>query len=671
MMKTFKLLLLLIATSAAFTVYAGANANCKTDCKVVPNGSECQDLLDWPVPGTDVPSNDPVCKRIISESRDTIVLGDDYWCCATGDGICGKPACWQTGTKCQSSGIKTYSYCRTVDGSSIDATQAISTQYGTAAVISQAGNIDDYGRVYFKVIKLDGTVLTAIVDAKDLGGGVMDAFFDSKIMVEPGDKIGYMITEIQPRKNPVELNYVGWRIPTKDPVTGAYTDSQITEMIAYAHTKGIPDPRILHYALWADGVTGSYYDSYDFNDAGGLLVVYESCPAAPVCDTLPVTLTYDPVPYRLASGNVDFTATSGANPVYQYKALKTDTFKAGALNFFDTAVTYIDKPNGLIVQGSRNTELPAEISNWTWTHNYTIASIACPSQNKQCSKQLPFDVLPPMGYYVTEGGGYHYLQGGLNMTNYPGSAQKKISVFTFGSGSGSVTPSSASLLSFHKFLLLNYLDEGGKNPPSGWYSKLKGRLDKDGRFVKVDLGSTDWNTLSSKIADPDKVAYVRVSGDLNIAGGLKCDKKAIIAISGNLIIEPDFGVNKLAGVKRGCVFVVQGKTEIRGGTNKALTYPRVPQDDSQSDIVEGFFITNAISIPQDGLNPLYVKGGVISFGGTAPYLQRNVNSLTKFRPAFYSEDFYYEGARYIDIFGQYLSEPIRFSIREVQYTGGL
>jgi len=250
-----------------------------------------------------------------------------------------------------------------------------------------------------------------------------------------------------------------------------------------------------------------------------------------------------------------------------------------------------------------------------------------------------------------------------------------MSTFTFSSNqsgntiylpSGAICTSSPAVCSYKNYLLFNYNDNNISGA-SNWYTVLKTRLDQDPAATKDTNTYTNptWNS-GAPFFDTSKTV-INVTNNLTINSGATCQGKYIILVGGDLIINPDFTYQG----DNGCLFIVNGNTSVND------SYGSTPRKDT----VQAFIITNTISTPlraspaasQD--NWLNIKGGVIttnlpSRDSNANFWGRNVNynSAHNIYQAQYSELLTYEGARYINFFGQYLSDSSLLSIRELQYN---
>lgn len=104
-------------------------------------------------------------------------------------------------------------------------------------------------------------------------------------------------------------------------------------------------------------------------------------------------------------------------------------------------------------------------------------------------------------------------------------------------------------------------------------------------------------------------------GNLSVSAGFKCDREAVIFVSGNLELNPAITIS--GGAKNGCIFVVGGNVTFKDGTNQSAgsAFPKY-------DLFQAFVIADGKAIferaPQsqnisDGLK---IDGGVIALGGS-------------------------------------------------------
>jgi len=231
---------------------------------------------------------------------------------------------------------------------------------------------------------------------------------------------------------------------------------------------------------------------------------------------------------------------------------------------------------------------------------------------------------------------------------------------------GAVCTSAPAVCSFKNYLLFNYNDN---NVPgtNNWYAVIKNRMDQDLTATKDPntYNNPTWNS-GAPFFDTSKTV-INVTNNLTVNSGATCQGKNIILVSGDLIINPDFTYQG----DNGCLFVVNGRTTINDSYGST----------SRQDTVQAFIITNTISTPLRSSpaatkdNWLNIKGGVITTNLTdrninANFWGRNVNynsahNTYQTQP---SELLTYEGARYINFFGQYLNDSSLLSIRELQYN---
>jgi hypothetical protein len=142
---------------------------------------------------------------------------------------------------------------------------------------------------------------------------------------------------------------------------------------------------------------------------------------------------------------------------------------------------------------------------------------------------------------------------------------------------------------------------------------------------------------------------VFVDGNLTLENA-SCNSKTIFFVSGNLIVNTNFNING----NNACLFIVKQDTNIKPDVS----------------YLKAFVITNGFA-SQFGIKQLILKGGLIV--QSTNEFSRNVNAEVTYtnmvQKTVPSEVLTYEGARYIKLLGNLLSEPTPLSIREIQYTG--
>ncbi|MEI7578458.1 MAG: hypothetical protein WCJ58_00285 [bacterium] len=156
--------------------------------------------------------------------------------------------------------------------------------------------------------------------------------------------------------------------------------------------------------------------------------------------------------------------------------------------------------------------------------------------------------------------------------------------------------------------------------------------------------------------------------ELTLESNSSCNSKTIFLVN-QLIINPDFTDNSSSA----CLFVVSDTTTINEGTNKTNG-----TSNANYDQVQAFIITANINIPNDTQNDgLFLKGGLIvnanitTLTNPAPIISGFGRNLTGEKNALApAEAFYYDGTKYMYLFGDLLSYSNIQNIRETQFTEG-
>jgi hypothetical protein len=166
------------------------------------------------------------------------------------------------------------------------------------------------------------------------------------------------------------------------------------------------------------------------------------------------------------------------------------------------------------------------------------------------------------------------------------------------------------------------------------YQELKmAYTNKAGKEENIDLVPINSSTLTGRLPSSCTTEYciLERDGDLSI-DGFECDGKALIAVNGNVTIEPNLtnDTNEDA-----CIILASGDIQI--GDGERATTGDVPG----YDIVEAFLIAGGkIDIPkEDDFDPpnddgLYVEGGLVSF--TPPSGLENRSSVYNQREIYFS-----------------------------------
>lgn len=262
-----------------------------------------------------------------------------------------------------------------------------------------------------------------------------------------------------------------------------------------------------------------------------------------------------------------------------------------------------------------------------------------------------------------------------NLTNYnvPFTGDTGIpylSTYSAFSGNGTMVNNGSARVSKTNQFAINYQNLAS-SPPLGsgttsWYQYLLSLVTQNARTSIATSNATGINgntSTSLGIAANTKRIVTIQRDNFIVESNSNCDVQAMIFVSGNIIIRPDFN---FSGNNR-CMFIAGGNITVENGSNK--TTPAVATSSTtlaQYDIVRALLIaSNQFTTSADQANGntnkwdgLYVQGSVIS---NLVDLRRSVNlGANAIQPA---HIFVYDAA-YTDIFGTDLSRR-DFSIREV------
>jgi hypothetical protein len=310
--------------------------------------------------------------------------------------------------------------------------------------------------------------------------------------------------------------------------------------------------------------------------------------------------------------------------------------------------------------------------------NWKTTDATCSTlERTDCSQTLALTGNIHPGYIKTTNG-VSYINGIDNQPNFNTTLPDSFSSSVFGSHTFSPSdqiPScegSALFCTTKNYLLLGYSDSNSISLPSSWYTYFQ-RLNTSPKVNIVPGLSTLANVMASSELSSTVVNLINVTGDFTVAAG-QCKYANIFLISGNLYITPNL---TLADQNTsGCLFIVAGNTVIRQGTTPSQVCFGGASHIDTTDVasptanIQAFIMTEGFSTDENPISKaqLAIKGGLIT-NNTSAGLNRNINSDMCMFPNLPSEVINYEGARYIKLFRDVLSDPAMVSVREIQYTG--
>jgi hypothetical protein len=308
---------------------------------------------------------------------------------------------------------------------------------------------------------------------------------------------------------------------------------------------------------------------------------------------------------------------------------------------------------------------------YPWTVNYRLyAKGKSPSGNRNnCSKTSVFGIQDPPGYLITHGGDV-YLKNGINMPSFETWAYT-----TKCSGT-----SRNRCLADYLWAADTNQNTACKNCSTKNYSRHNSYQDQNLVYLNYDKilamvldrasKTTDMTVVKNVSNDSFssiKRRVVVLNNDLTIAKGTVCDTPSIYFVPGNLTVDPDFTIKNSTNASSkvlGCVFVVKGNLNILAGTTKGT---------NNYDLIHGFFIltenTSTVNAAVDNYESLRIVGGLVLRDVNVDNLKRKPMGLgepiTELQP---SEIIEYEGARYIDLFGDVLLDnQAVYTIREAPF----
>ncbi len=230
---------------------------------------------------------------------------------------------------------------------------------------------------------------------------------------------------------------------------------------------------------------------------------------------------------------------------------------------------------------------------------------------------------------------------------------------------GSATPNRSSQRNAY---LNSYVDQNSKyRAEVTWFQYFSQYLNNSSR-TDIVINNLTSNTITAEntseiYADPSKVTIHKYSGDLNLDVE-RCDTKSIFLVEGNLNINPDLVA---VGFDNGCMFVVSGTTTIQRG-NSLGSSDGVPV--TNYDQVHGYFITNAFETLEDpDGDGLFILGGIVDtdLNESGAEFMKLRRSLGPVRNQYSPSEIIEYDPRYLYIFGDLLTYPYGYTIRESQF----
>lgn len=517
---------------------------------------------------------------------------------------------------------------------------------GTPIVSTASGEVIVYGMSNYLRVSANGQTFS-------LHPAIANDVHATGIEVNTGDQIRIYLGEYGYTDGP------GWR--AYDPNnTKSGLRTFVDDVRSRAAASGYT---IISEQTWADAntvpSTGSYYDTYDFEDMAVIIAIGNT---TPTCEDASVTLNVtNNLSNILLSENASFQVSPENIGMYSYVG---NRYEVGGTSF--QAVSSSCQPRYVSGGGTVDCNIinkgnAAKPSQITWTHIYRNCNGAKCSPN--CEESIDFNVWPYPGLIRTDYGDVYIgnpnssINPQINQIRYQNYFQTNnnlyFSRFNFGTELSNLIqhrPSDANILSNKNKTLVGYQDY---NHYENYFDRFAGRILNDSNISRVEtinsntvLTSVDFNRYES-----NDIQLVNVQNERNIeiAAGVVCKSKTVFLISGNLTINPNFNLNG----DNGCLFIVKKDTYI----NKT----------SSADVINAFFLTDRfITAETDG--NLTIKGGVIAINSN---FNKNHNLYTSLASninrSVASETINYEGARYIKHFAGYLPDPFFLSLKEIQY----
>jgi hypothetical protein len=151
----------------------------------------------------------------------------------------------------------------------------------------------------------------------------------------------------------------------------------------------------------------------------------------------------------------------------------------------------------------------------------------------------------------------------------------------------------------------------------------RGSIDIEHDIIALDSTSTIDTNLLQYCEDDPQLCILKRTGDLEISGGFECDRQGLIAVTGNVTINPNF-TNSDTSSSNVCIIVAGGDITITQGDDQNAT-------EVDYDILEAFLIASEDIVIESDTNQdgLLVKGGLTAFNpsptGSAINNQRSIS----------------------------------------------
>jgi hypothetical protein len=151
----------------------------------------------------------------------------------------------------------------------------------------------------------------------------------------------------------------------------------------------------------------------------------------------------------------------------------------------------------------------------------------------------------------------------------------------------------------------------------------KGSIDVEHDIVPLDSISTIETNLLQYCGDDPQLCILKRTGDLEISRGFECDRRGLIAVTGDVTINPNF-TNTDTSTSNACIIIAGGDIIITQGDDQNSTVV-------DYDILEAFLIASGDIVIESDTNQdgLLVKGGLTAFNpspvGSAINNQRSIS----------------------------------------------
>jgi hypothetical protein len=517
---------------------------------------------------------------------------------------------------------------------------------GTPIVSTASGEIIVYGMSNYLRVSANGQTFS-------LHPAIANDVHATGIEVSSGDQIRISLGEYGYSDGP------GWR--AYDPNN---TKSGLRTFVEDVRNRAAASGyTIISEQTWSDAntvpSTGSYYDTYDFEDMAVIIAIGNTTPTcADASVTLNVTNNLSNI---LLSESASFQVSPENIGMYSFVGNRYEINSSAFQAVNSSCQPRYLSGGGTVDCNIINKGNGAKPSQIKWTHIYRNCNGGKCSPN--CEVSTDFNVWPYPGLIRTDLGDVYIgnpsntINPQVNQIRYQNYFQTNnnlyFSRFTFATELTNLIqhrPSEANILSNKNQILLGYQDY---NHYQNYYDRFASRIQQDNNISRVETINN--NTLLTSI-DFDRYANnsiqlvdVKNESNIEIAAGVVCKSKTVFLISGNLTINPNIDLNG----DNGCLFIVNKDTYI----NKT----------SGNDQINAFFLTDRfITAETDGM--LTIKGGVIAINSN---FNKNHNLYTSLAAninrSAASETIIYEGARYIKHFSGYLPDPFFLSLKEIQY----